>query len=187
MTQRGGSCESRTAAGLPVFALLRAWPFTRWLPLAAALLLAACAAAPAQIAPGTPRAAVAAQLGTPYSVSPLPGGGESWLYTTYPMGFYAYHVDLDPAGRVARTEQVLTFERFAAIPVGRFTAADVRATFGPPFVVERVSRFNGDVWTYRFIADINLRRLAHVHIDPAGVVRHVMFTDEPMPGDRRAF
>ncbi len=167
--------------GRPALALLRAL----WLPLAAALLLAACAASPTQMAPGTPRATVAAQLGTPYSITALPGGGESWLYTTYPMGFYAYHVDLDAAGRVARTEQVLTFERFAAIPVGRWTAADVRATFGPPYEVSRVSSFDGVVWTYRFIADINLRRLAHVHIDPAGIVRRVMFTDEPLPGDRR--
>lgn len=163
-------------------------------PLLAALLavvvfavLAGCAAGPSSLAAGTPRAAVLAQLGSPFTATALPGGGERLVYSTGPMGFYVYHVDLDGAGRVARTDQVMTFERLAGIPVGQWTAADVRANFGPPMRIDRVHSFDGDVWNYRFIADINLRRLAHVHIDPAGVVRRVMFTDEPLSDDDRSF
>ena len=179
----GPGCSLRPVARP---ALMRAL----WLPLAAlavALLLAGCAAGPTSLAAGTPRAAVVAQLGAPFVATPLQGGGERLVYSTQPMGFYVYHVELDASGRVARTEQVLTFSRLAGIPIGQWTAADVRDTFGPPMRVERVYSFDGDVWTYRFIADINLRRLAHVHIDPAGVVRRVMFTDEPLSDDDRSF
>lgn len=165
---------------------MRAW----WLPVALSalvFLLAGCAAGPTSLAAGTPRTAVMAQLGAPFLATPMPNGGERLVYTTQPMGFYVYHVELDASGRVERTEQVLTFNRLAGIPLGQWTAADVRATFGPPMRIERVYSFTGDVWTYRFIADINLRRLAHVHIDPTGVVRRVMFTDDPLSDDDRSF
>ena len=180
----GAGCHPRPAHRLQ-------WPAHALWSLLAALtalvLLAGCAAGPSSLAAGTPRKAVLAQLGTPFTATPLAGGGERLVYSTGPMGFYVYHVDLDGSGRVARTEQVMTFERLAGIPINQWTAADVRANFGPPMRIDRVYSFDGDVWTYRFIADINLRRLAHVHIDPAGVVRRVMFTDELLSDDDRSF
>jgi len=153
----------------------------------AAALLAACMSSPLAQRPGTDRAAVLAQLGQPLSVTALPGGGERLLYSTQPSGREAYHVDLGQDGRVVRTEQVLTFSHFSAIEPGRWTANDVRAFFGPPMLVDRVHSFQGDVWNYRYLEDFNLRRLAHIHIDPQGIVRKVMFTDEPLPGDDRVF
>ena len=51
---------------------------------------------------------------------------------------------------------------------------------GPPALVERVALFDGDIWTYRFLEN-GWSRQAHIHLDPAGVVRRVMFTDEPTP------
>lgn len=149
-----------------------------------AALLSACAFSPAFQSPGTPRAEVVRHLGNPYSAQPLPGGGERLLYTTQPSGREIYHVDFDAAGLLVRTEQVLTSSRLHAIPFGQWTLQDLRAYFGPPMLVERVASFDGVVWTYRFMEDINLRRLAHVHIDAAGIVRKVMFTDEPVPDDR---
>jgi hypothetical protein len=50
-------------------------------------------------------------------------------------------------------------------------------------LVEKVARFDGDIWTYRFL-EISRRRMLHVHIDPTGVVRRVMTTDEPEPSER---
>jgi hypothetical protein len=72
---------------------------------------------------------------------------------------------------------VLTQARFENLPMGVWTAADVQRTFGPPLRVERVARFEGDIWTYRFRQNSD-PRLAHVHLDPDGVVRQVLFTDE---------
>lgn len=137
---------------------------------------------------GAARVDVVASLGTPVSRTPLPGGGERLLYTTQPAGFSVFHLDFDAQGHLVRREQVLTQERLAAIPVGQWTVADVQRTFGPPMRVERVARFDGDIWTYRFMDDFHTRRQGHVHIDRTGVVRLVMFTDEPLPdGDPRFF
>ena len=155
--------------------------------LALALGLLGGCAAPDWAKLGAARADVVASLGTPVSRAVLPGGGERLLYTTQPSGFSVFHLDFDAEGRLVRREQVLTQERLAAIPVGQWTVADVQRTFGPPMRVERVARFDGDIWTYRFMGDFSTRRQGHVHIDRMGVVRVVMFTDEPLPGDEHPF
>ena len=149
-------------------------------------LLGGCAS-PGGAPLGTARPQVLTSLGAPVSSTPLPGGGERLLYTTQPSGFYVFHLDFDAEGRLVRRTQVLTQERLAAIPVGQWTVADVQRTFGPPMRVEHVARFDGDIWTYRFMGDFNARRQGHVHIDRTGVVRVVLFTDEPVPGDERSF
>ena len=76
-----------------------------------------------------------------------------------------------------RVTQVLTLENFQALRNGLDTQDSVRRRFGPPALLERVASFDGPIWTYR-ILDNGEPRQAHVHIDPAGVVRRVMFTDE---------
>ena len=151
--------------------------------LAATLGVLAGCASPAGAPLGAARPDVLASLGAPALRSPLPGGGERLLYTTQPSGFHVYHLDFDAAGRLVHRTQVLTQERLLAIPVGQWTVADVQRTFGPPMRIEQVARFDGDIWTYRLLGDFSTRRQGHVHIDRAGVVRVVMFTDEPTPGD----
>lgn len=143
--------------------------------LALAALVAGCALVSSE-KPGAARAEVIARHGQPTAVVPLPTG-ERLLYSELPAGFAAYNLDFDAAGRLVRNEQVLTQTRFESIAVGTATAAQVRATFGPPLKVERVARFDGDIWTYRFRQNSD-PRLAHVHLDRGGVVRMVMFTDE---------
>ena len=138
-------------------------------------LLAGCALVASE-KPGTLRAEVIARQGPPTAVVALPSG-QRLLYSELPAGFAAYSLDFDASGRLLRNEQVLTQARFEAIPAGTWTAADVRSTFGPPLRVERVARFDGDIWTYRFRQNSD-PRLAHVHLDRQGVVRGVMFTDE---------
>ncbi|GKT24984.1 hypothetical protein [Acidovorax sp. SUPP3334] len=150
-----------------------------------ALALTACAS-PDFVKPGASRNEVMQNLGPPVSVTQLPGGGERLLYTTQPSGRQVYHMDFDASGRLVRTDQVLTFNNLAGIPAG-WTVDEVRRTFGPPMLVERVARFDGDIWTYRFRDDLGTRRFAHVHLDPRGVVVKVMFTDEPDPRDRFGF
>jgi hypothetical protein len=53
---------------------------------------------------------------------------------------------------------------------------------GRPAMVERVARFDGEVWSYRFL-EATRPRLVHVHLDPAGVVRQLMFSDDQVLGD----
>jgi len=146
------------------------------LALSALVVQLAGCALPARETPGALRADVIARLGPPTATFSLPGG-ERLLYSELPAGFAAYNLDFDASGKLVRNEQVLTQTRFENIPVGAWTLADVQRTFGAPLRVERVARFDGDIWTYRFRQNSD-PRLAHVHLDRQGVVRLVMFTDE---------
>ncbi|MGV3681601.1 MAG: hypothetical protein ACO1PM_18040 [Acidovorax sp.] len=137
--------------------------------------LAGCAV-PSREPLGTPRAQVLARLGQPTSVHPL-AQGERLLYSQLPAGTEVYNLDFDAAGRLVRTEQVLTQTRLESIPLDQWAVADLLRTFGPPLRVERVARWNGDIWTYRFKQGSD-PRFAHVHLDPSGVVRRIGFTDD---------
>ena len=119
-----------------------------------ALALAACAV-PEWQKPGTPLADIERTMGRPTLAEPLESGGQ----------------------RLVRVTQVLTLENFQALRNGLDTQSSVLRRFGPPALLERVASFDGPIWTYR-ILDNGEPRQAHVHIDPAGVVRRVMFTDE---------
>lgn len=143
----------------------------------AGALIAGCAAPPQWQKPGTPRAEIERAMGRPTLVEPLAGGGERLLYSRQPAGQQVYHMDFDAGDRLVRVTQVLTEARFQALRNNVDTRASVLATFGPPALVEHVARFDGDIWTYRLLENLTPRQ-AHVHIDPSGVVRRVMFTDE---------
>jgi hypothetical protein len=159
-----------------------------WLPLAALAFLGACAHpwntvnAPA----GATRDQVIAQSGPPARVVDLPGGGQRLQYTLQPLGHYAFMVDLDPAGRVVRSRQVLTEAEFHRIEPDRWTRADVEREFGPPAMLEGVGSFRGTVMTYRWRDISNSNMFYHVYVDPQGVVRraHPAIEHLNTPNDR---
>jgi hypothetical protein len=144
----------------------------RALVLAAVVALGGCAHPwnTASVAPGTPGAEVIARAGPPARVLPLPGGGQRLQYTLQPLGRYAFMVDLDAAGRVVRSRQVLTATEFHRIEPGRWTREDVEREFGPPAMIDRVGSFQGDVLTYRW-AEGNEPMFYWVYVDPRGVVQ----------------
>lgn len=155
--------------------------------LGVALLLQACASAPQFLELGTERAAVEQRLGTPTQVHPLPNGTRL-QYSGQPMGPVVYNVDLDASGVVTRVTQALVPEHFLqAIQVGASTEADVFRELGRPALVERVARFTGDIWTYRY-QDFGNSWLLHVHLDPQRVVRQIVTLEEfSGPSDLGAF
>ena len=53
----------------------------------------------------------------------------------------------------------------------------MRYWLGAPQRVERVARFEGEVWTYRFL-QLSDPRFAYLHIDPSGTVQRVLFVDD---------
>ncbi len=164
------------------------WPASFWryaVALVAGLVLAGCAQF-SQPEPGTPADKIRSRMGAPLAVKPLQEGGERWIYSTLPMGREVYHVDIDPQGRMRSFTQVLDFQHLSTIPKD-WTRRQVLDFYGPPYEITEVSSFAGKVWTYRFMDAMNLRRLAHIHIDPEGRVAKVMFTDEPTAEDNRAF
>lgn len=149
---------------------------------ALSLVLTACGSMPETVATGTPRADIEQRLGTPTAVHAL-ADGTRLQYSRQPSGQQVFNLDLDAQGRLARVDQVLDVEWLQRIEVDRWTQADVLRQFGKPALVERVARFDGAVWTYRYLEPFSLARLAHIHIDPHGVVRKVVYTDEPLLDD----
>jgi len=146
------------------------------------LVLTACSGMPETVALGTARADIEQRLGSPTAVHALPDGTRL-QYSRQPSGQQVFNLDLDAQGRLVRTDQVLDVEWLQRIEVDRWTQEDVLRQFGKPAVVERVARFEGNVWTYRYLEPFSLARLAHIHMDPQGVVRKVVYTDEPLLDD----
>ncbi|HEX7890354.1 MAG TPA: hypothetical protein VF522_13415 [Ramlibacter sp.] len=145
-----------------------------WFLLAvSALLLGGCAHPwnTVNVAPGTPREQVIAQAGPPVAIVALPGGGQRLQYSLQPLGQYAFMVDVDPAGRVVGSRQVLTELEFQRIEPDRWTLQDVLREFGPPARVDGVSSFHGQVLTYRWRDRANADMFYWVYVDPQGVVR----------------
>lgn len=145
--------------------------------LGLALVLSGCALMPERLLPGTPRADIVQRLGAPTGEYPMPDGTRL-QYSRQPAGQQVYNIDLDAQGRLRKVEQVLDiFWMQQNIALDRWTRDDVLRHMGRPALVERVWSFTGDIWTYRFLEQNNPRQ-AHVHIDPQGVVRKLVFTDE---------
>ena len=115
-------------------------------------LLAGCAGNPFNaygLQPGTPRDAVLAQLGQPTRIVRMPQG-ERLQYSLQPFGQAAWMVDLDAAGRVLQSRQVLTATEFNRIQPGTWTRADVEREFGSPARVDGVASWNGPILSYRW-------------------------------------
>ncbi|MFC7407929.1 hypothetical protein [Hydrogenophaga atypica] len=152
----------------------------RWLlwPVLAMLaaLLAACAT-PDRMPLGSSRDDTLARLGPPSAVHRLPDG-ERLQYSYQPAGPWVHNLDFDANGRLTHTQQVLEPNDFAHIQVGSWRRDDVLMRYGRPALVERVARFEGEIWTYRFLDNMRRRQL-HVHLDPGGTVRQLLTTDEP--------
>ena len=139
--------------------------------LLAALVVAGCAHPwhSMNLAPGTPREQVIAQAGQPVREFELPQGGRRLQYTLQPLGQYAFNVDLDAAGRLVRTTQVLTAANFQRIEPGSWTRADIDREFGPPARIDGVASWDGPIYTYRWYDHGDM--FYWVYFDRQGVVR----------------
>jgi hypothetical protein len=152
------------------------------LAVATVLLLGGCSGLPERMVPGTARADIERQLGAPTAVHAL-ADGTRLQYSRQPAGQQVFNLDLDAQGRLRRVDQALEPANLQRIEVDRWTRDDVLRAFGRPALVDRVARFEGDVWTYRYLEAFSLARLVHIHIDPQGTVRRVVHTDEPLLDD----
>lgn len=142
---------------------------SRWILLAAAALLSACATV-SSLQPGMTREQVLAQWGQPSRVVRLTMG-ERLQYVYQPYGQETVMVDLDPAGRVVQARQVLNEREFARISTqGDWTHADIEREFGPPAWVESVASWDGPIWTYRWRGGM-VDQMFYVYLDRGGVVR----------------
>ena len=133
----------------------------------AGLLLGGCAVD--RVAPGTPRADVLATYGKPYREVPL-ANGTRLQYSTLPSGQTAVMVDLDAQGKVVSSRQVLQSNEFARIALNQWTRADVEREFGPPYLVDRVASWRGDILNYTF-REGGIDLFFFVYLDPANIAQ----------------
>ena len=136
----------------------------------ATLLLSGCAVE--RVLPGTPRADVIARYGQPSrEVKLLNGSGGSRLqYSFQPAGQQAVMVDLDAAGKVISSRQVLQSAEFARIGVNQWSRADVEREFGLSASIDRVANWPGDIMTYHW-KDASQDMFFYVYLDSANIVQ----------------
>ncbi len=146
--------------------------------LAVLAAVAGCASEPTRIQPGTTAAETLQRLGAPTGRYPLNNGGERLQYSRMPAGFEVTDIDVDASGKVVSVTQVLNEARFGYdIKVDQWRQNDVMAFYGRPYQIDRVSSFDGVVWTWRYKA-VNERRMLYIYIDPTGVVRRYHTGDD---------
>ena len=140
--------------------------------------LAGCASDPSRLPAGATRAETLQRLGTPTATYPLADGVERLQYSRAPAGTEVSNVDIDAAGRVVSNRQELDERLFGdTIRVDAWTEADVLRTYGRPFEITRVSSFDGQVWSWRYMAQ-NSRRLLYIYVDPQGLVQYYNVGDD---------
>jgi hypothetical protein len=160
----------------------------RAIGLGLVVLLAGCSLMPERVPLGATRAEIESRLGQPTGVYALADGtqGTRLQYSRQPAGQQVYNLDLGADGRLRQLEQVMDAGWLQRIEVDRWTRETALVNLGRPALVERVASWDGDIWTYRF-QEVTGSRQVHLHLDGAGVVRRLMFTDEPMPDDALDF
>lgn len=114
------------------------------------MLLVACAGySPGNLQPGTPVAEVVQRMGPPTAEYALTDGARRLEFARGPYGKHTYMIDIDPQGRVAGWQQVLTEPVFNAIPQG-LGREDVLKRIGRPSDEMIIARRNERVWSYRY-------------------------------------
>lgn len=132
-----------------------------------ALLLGGCAVERAL--PGTTRAEVLAKYGQPTREVQI-ANGSRLQYSYQPFGQQAVMVDLDAAGRVVSSRQVLQSAEFARIGINQWSRADVEREFGRSALIDRVANWPGDIMTYRW-KDASQDMFFYVYLDAANIVQ----------------
>lgn len=147
--------------------MLRLFKFGGVIAALALGMLSGCAVV--QVKPGTPRADVVAQYGQPSREVPLPNGSRL-QYSSQPTGQEAVMVDLDAAGRVVSSRQVLQSSEFARIGINQWSRADMEREFGRSALIDRVASWPGDIMTYRW-KDASQDMFFYVYLDAANMVQ----------------
>ena len=130
-------------------------------------LLSGCSVV--QVKPGTPRAEVLALYGQPSREVSL-ASGSRLQYSYQPSGQQAVMVDLDAAGRVVSSRQVLQSTEFARIGINQWSRADVEREFGRSATIDRVANWSGDIMTYHW-QDASQDMYFYVYLDSANIVQ----------------
>ncbi len=141
----------------------------RLLPVALAVLLAACAT-PQSLKPGTTIDEARASVRWPRTEIRLPDGGVRLQYSGQPHGQTVVNADFGADGRLRRVREMMTDEAFMEVRPGKDTQADVLRDFGPPAEVFAYPLKNETAFMYRYFTYGGFKAAMFVYFDPAGVV-----------------
>lgn len=145
------------------------------------LILSACANM-ADIPAGTPLSEVQAQFGAP-NFSCDQNGKERLIWTTQPMGQYAWGTNVDNAGNTDQVVMLFTTQNFSKLGQGTWNQEQVRCEFGPPAEISTVGLPSSrqDVWSYRYKQSGAWNSLMYVYFDPyTGEVTRYHSGPDPM-------
>jgi len=154
----------------------------RALAAAAALLLLAGCGSMTDIPAGTPIAEVQARYGAPTLECPMPDGGRRLVWSTQPMGQYAWSTTASVDGRVDEVKQALTDEAFRQVEIGTWNAEQLRCHFGPPAESSLVGlpSSRSRVWSYRYRQSGAWNSLMHFYLSEDGRVVRMHAGPDPM-------
>lgn len=126
----------------------------RLLALLPLVILSACAGyGPNGLAPGAGEAQVVQRMGEPTARFPRPEGG-TWLeFQRGPAGLDTFMLDLDPGGRLLRSEQVLDHAHFSSLVPG-MGREQVLYAIGHPGMVQLIGWQQRELWFYRYRAPV---------------------------------
>lgn len=153
----------------------------RFTILASALLLGACTSMQ-DIPPGTSLAEVQSRYGAPTVECPLPDGTRRMIWSTAPMGQYAWSTDVGSDGHVGRVEQILTDAAFEQVKEGSWDRDRLYCTFGPPADMSMVGLPGSvqHVWSYRYRQSGAWNSLMHMYFSDDGHVVRMHPGPDPM-------
>lgn len=146
-----------------------------------ATLMAACATIGSPV-PGATQEQVQTSWGDPSASYALPDG-QRLFYRRKPGEMQ--RLDFDAKGYLVAVEQIFTAQHFRTLTQGRWDAAQVQRTFGPParrITASDKQEESGIVWIYSWL-DFGTWRLARVRMNAASVVQGVEFVEDPLAGN----
>lgn len=147
----------------------------------AVLLLGACTSM-RDIPPGTPLADVQARYGAPTVECPQPDGTRTLVWSTQPMGQYAWGSRVGADGRLGAVEQILTDAAFKQVEIGVWNEEQLLCAFGPPADKSMVGlpSVRQNVWSYRYRQAGAWNSLMHVYLSDTGVVQRMHPGPDPL-------
>lgn len=156
-----------------------------------AILAAAVLIAPAMsyaqsnaLLPGDDAAnAIAGSSGAPTETYLLPDGGKRLMWSTQPFGHTTEAVDVSPAGKVKRVEQVLQPAAFSQAQIGTWTKDDVLTHFGRPVESTYFPLAHREVWSYRYQEGGVWHLMYNFYFDQHGILRLTQKSPDPLNSD----
>lgn len=104
------------------------------------------------------------------------------VWSSQPMGQYAWAADIDGRQRLKQATQVLNNKEFNLLAQGNWDQTKVLCHFGPPAEID-ITPYKGvkmRVWSYRYKQSGAWDSMMYVYFDGQGVVQHYHPGPDPL-------